>query len=79
MKKLIGLTLILILCSCAKTIVKTVKVDSFCAGKYEPLYLDESDFDLISELFFSQKYDSLITKYIDNHAINGREYKRCKN
>lgn len=62
---------------CTKTAVKTVKVDSFCEGKYEALWLENEDFDILGELYLNNKYSPTIKKYIDYHTINGKEYQLC--
>jgi len=76
-KGLFCLIAILTSAGCTKTVVKTVKVDSFCQGKYEPLWLNNGDFDIIGELFLNKKYSPVISKYIDYHALNGKEYQIC--
>ena len=65
------------LAGCTKTAVKTVKVDSFCEGKYEALWLDNKDFDALGELYLNAKYSLTIKKYIDYHTINEKEYQFC--
>ncbi len=66
-----------ILIGCSRVVVKTVKVDSFCEGKYKSLWLVEKDFDKLSVVFLSKDYGDTISKYIDYHAINEREFDLC--
>ncbi len=67
----------LILSGCTKTVVKTVKVDYFCEGKYRPLILIKKDFNNINEIRKNLTYKETMDKYIKYHAINQREFKVC--
>ena len=62
---------------CTKTVVKTVKIDSFCEGRYESLWLENKDFNVLGELFLKKEYSPTISKYIDYHALNEKEYQLC--
>lgn len=78
-KRLLGqLALTLTLSGCAKPAVKIVQVDSFCEGKYESLWLEKQDFANIDEIRKSEKHRTTMDKYINNHAINEREFELCK-
>ncbi len=66
----------LILSGCAKTVVKTVKLENFC-DKYETHWLNKSDFETIDNIRQNATYRVTLDKYIDNHAINEKEYQSC--
>jgi hypothetical protein len=67
----------LISTGCARTVVKTVKVDSFCEGKFESLWLLEKDIYNLEEMRMNDKHKVTIDKYIDNHTINEKEFEFC--
>lgn len=67
----------LILNGCSRTVVKTVKVDSFCEGRYESLWLVYEDIDNLIEIRSSEKYKVTMDKYIDYHVLNEKEYQLC--
>lgn len=68
-----------ILNGCARTVVeiRTVKIDSFCEGKYESLWLLESDFKNIDNMRLNKNYKATIDKYINHHTIHEKEYEFC--
>lgn len=71
------LALTIILSGCAKPAAKIVLSDTFCEGKYESLWLERQDFFNIDEIRKSDKFRTTVDKYINNHAMNEREYEQC--
>lgn len=71
--------LILTLVGCTKTVTKIVKVDSFCTGKYETLWLEDKDFVVLGELYLNESYSPTISKYANYHTLNAKEFNRCQN
>ena len=72
--------LLIILTGCSKTVVQTVKIDSFCDGKYESIYtqrLDKKDFDNIAKIRQTENHRITIDKFIDYTTINEKEYDLC--
>ena len=57
-----------------------MKVDSFCNSKYERLVINYNDYVNLNTLRnkFKDTYKVTIDKYIDYHAINEKEFKRCQ-
>tara|TARA_R110000796_G_scaffold120755_1_gene234918 strand:- start:973 stop:1254 length:282 start_codon:yes stop_codon:yes gene_type:complete len=66
-----------ILNGCSKTIVKTVKVDSFCNGRYEALQLEKADEVNLNTMRSNKKYILTIDKFIDHVTIHEKELKAC--
>ena len=62
---------------CVKTVVKTVKVDSFCEDKFESLWLENQDFDNIGQIRANKSYKITLDKFVDNATINEKEYQLC--
>lgn len=71
------LALTIILSGCAKPAAKIVLSDTFCEGKYESLWLERQDFSNIDEIRKNEKHRITIDKYINNQAINEKEYEQC--
>jgi len=72
------LILMTTLTGCARTSAKTVKIDSFCTGKYEPLTsLNKEDFDNIAEMRIKENHRLTWNKFIDHLTINEKEFKIC--
>ena len=68
------------LTGCSRTVVQTVKIDSFCDGKYESIYtqrLDKKDFDNITKIRQTEDYRITIDKFIDHTTIHEKEYEQC--
>ena len=75
------------LSGCAKTITqeKIVNVDSFCTGKYTPLYFSDEQWErIVKEDARKEGTNQCLGKncdildiYIRNHFLNGKEYKLC--
>ena len=72
--------LLITLTGCTTTGVQTVKIDSFCDGKYESIYtqrLDKKDFDNITKIRQTEDYRITIDKFIDHTTIHEKEYEQC--
>lgn len=65
-----------ILSGCAPTVVRIVKVDSFCEGKFLPLFLAKKDYVAIDKER-QTKNRNMVDKYIKYHAVNEKEYDKC--
>lgn len=70
----------MILTGCQKTLIQTkiINNDTFCEGKYKPLYFTTDQYTRISKARTSD-FGDILDIYIKNHALNGKEYKQCKN
>lgn len=68
----------MILSGCGNTLTKTklIKVDTFCEGKYKPLFFTNEEYDKIDKAR-SSEFGDIIEVYIKNHALNAREYDAC--
>jgi hypothetical protein len=67
----------LTLSGCLKTVVKTVKIDSFCEGKYKSLWITKKDkFNLLK--LMKTSYWVTVSKYTTNTTINEKEFEFCK-
>ena len=68
------------LSSCVKTLpkieTKIVSVDSFCEGKYKPLYFTPVQWDRIENKKLGE-FGDVLEIYIKNHALNSREFIKC--
>lgn len=49
--------------------------DSFCEGKYKPIYLKKQDF--VNLKSFRQSHQETADKMIKHISINQREFKQC--
>lgn len=67
----------IILNGCTKTVVKTVKVNDFCQGRYESCWLEKKDFENIREMKKNPNFLVTINKLIDNIAVNEKEFEIC--
>lgn len=60
--------------SCKSPSVKIAN-DSFCEGKYKPIYLKKQDF--VNLKSFRQSHQETADKMIKHISINQREFKQC--
>lgn len=62
---------------CVKTVVETVRVDNFCEGRYESLWLEDKDFTNLGAMRSNENHKVTIDKFIDNTTVNEKEYQLC--
>ena len=64
-----------ILSGCKSLPAPTVKIDTFCDGKYTSLEFTKHEYSVISEI--RQTQEEVMDKFIKYQAMNEREYERC--
>lgn len=68
----------IILCGCANTAVKIVKVDNFCEGRFTTQSLSKKDYDNIDQIRQNKDWKETIDLILDNKTLNEKEYDYCK-
>ena len=78
-RQLLGLlALTTILCGCANTAAKIVKVDNFCEGRFITQSLSKKDYDNIDQIRQNKDWKETIDLILDNKTLNEKEYEHCK-